>query len=408
MPPTLLAAKIIVIDDDPITLEILDESLRSRGHIVRTFSNPAAGVAAALAHTPDLVLTDYSMPGLTGLDVIQQIRAVQSADRLPIVLLSAVGEEAIILQCFAAGASDYLAKPWNPVELHAKISLLLARRRAAGGAAAPSLGGYTLVRKVGEGGMGVVHEALDQEGRRVALKVLAPALANDQELLLRFLREAQSLKAVRHENIAAFYEIGQQDLRYYLVMELVQGHELEKWMKGRVPLADAPAIDLLRQLALALGALHAQGIVHRDLKPSNVLVDAKGHVKLIDFGLAKPAQDTGLTAANILMGTPGYIAPELIAGRGRADIRSDLYALGVIGYRLVAGKKPFVGDSAFSILSCQANSTPPDPRELNAKLGAPLAEAILRLMERDPARRHQTPAELVDALDACTRGAARA
>src|SRR2546430_706246 len=139
--------------------------------------------------------------------------------------------------------------------------------------------------------------------------------------MFRFFREAAALRAVQHRNIAAFYDIGQQDLKYYLVMEFVDGPNLEHWLKDRPALPEPAAFDLVLQLARALDALHRLGMVHRDVKPSNVLVAPDGTLKLVDFGLARGAQDTLVTDTHAFMGTAGYIAPEVVAGAKELDIR---------------------------------------------------------------------------------------
>lgn len=268
--------------------------------------------------------------------------------------------------------------------------------------------GYQIVRKLGEGGMGVVYEAVRPEGTRVALKLLAPALANDRKLLERFLREAEIFKSVHHRNVARFFDILHVDLKYYLAMEYVEGPSLDEWLRGQGALPELIAIDVVLQIARELEALDRQGIVHRDVKPSNVLVAPDDTLKLVDFGLARRAEDAHLTASDAIVGTPYYVAPEVVRCEGEIDTRADLYSLGVIFYFLVAGKQLFEGDSAIAIVNKHAYEPPPEPRAANDRLSAAGNEIILKLLAKDRAARYQRPADLVLVLERHKAGLAGA
>ena len=422
--PTPLAprrVRIVAIDDDPDLLWLLRASLASAVCEVETYADPAIGLGVVLTDPPRLVLTDFNMPGLSGLDVIREIRARYADVRLPVIVLSARGEEDVILQCFGAGATDYLVKPFSPGALKAKVSLLLARAAAAAaaltrdppdaeGAPAPArepgaghvFAGHRIVRRIGEGGMGIVFEAVAPDGRSVALKVLAPEMSRDRTLLRRFFREAENLKAVRHENVAAFHELGHEHLRYYLSMELVDGRSLEAVLQeAGGPLGEDRALGIAAGIARALEALHGLGIIHRDVKPANVLLTRSDAVKLVDFGLTKRSTDEQLTETDMLMGTASYVAPEQIRGGNEPDARSDLYAVGVVLYRMATGRKPFEGSTPLAILFQHADATPTPPAAWNPELSGATSALILRLLEKDPAARPQTAAALSAELEAC-------
>ena len=235
---------------------------------------------------------------------------------------------------------------------------------------------YQIQEKLGEGGMGVVYKASDTRlGRSVALKFVKAQFSR------RWEREARAVAALNHPHIATLYEVGEHEGSPYLAMELVEGRPL----KGPLPVKQA--IEYGIQIADALAAAHAAGIVHRDLKPGNILVTEKGSVKLLDFGLAKLAEQEGAPASTQtagLVGTPGYLAPEQIEGQP-ADTRSDIFAFGCILYELLSGHRAFPGETIAAALAATA-TTEPKPLEGVAKR---LDELVRRCLRKDPARRFQ-------------------
>jgi TolB-like protein len=224
------------------------------------------------------------------------------------------------------------------------------------------VGPYRILRKLGEGGMGVVYAARDERlGRDVAIKLVSDALADEQSLK-RFRREARLAASVGHPNICQLHEIGDEDGRPYIVMELLVGESLaDRVRRGALPVPEAAEIEL--GVLAALEALHRQGVVHRDLKPANVFLTAHG-VKLLDFGLARPETtelgrtQTELTQAGTVLGTPHYMAPEQIQG-GRADARSDLFAAGAILFEMLAGRRAFDGRTLMEVLHATLHEQPP-------------------------------------------------
>src|SRR5271157_2285731 len=235
---------------------------------------------------------------------------------------------------------------------------------------------YQIQEKLGEGGMGVVYKASDTRlGRSVALKFIKVQFGR------RWEREARAVAALNHPHIATLYEVGEHESWPYLAMELVEGRPL----KGPLPVKQA--IEYGIQIADALAAAHAAGIVHRDLKPANILVTQKGSVKVLDFGLAKLAEQEGAPASTQtagLVGTPGYLAPEQIEGKP-ADTRSDIFAFGCIVYELLSGRRAFPGETITAALTAAAIT---EPKPLD---GAPeQVDRLVRLcLRKDPARRFQ-------------------
>jgi serine/threonine protein kinase len=261
---------------------------------------------------------------------------------------------------------------------------------------------FDVMRVLGRGGMGLVLEAFDSKlQRNVALKVLDPALADDEVARQRFCREARAAASITHENVVAVHQVeksvdGQLP---YLVMQLVPGESLEQRLlrEKKLPLREIVRIGM--QAAHGLAAAHAQGLIHRDIKPGNILLEPpQGHVKLTDFGLARVADDVKLTRTGFVSGTPLYMAPEQAFGE-EVDVRSDLFSLGAVLYEMCAGQPPFQGNSALAILKQITDVKHKPLRELNPATPEWLAETIDRLLAKKPIDRIQTATHLAELLE---------
>jgi len=261
---------------------------------------------------------------------------------------------------------------------------------------------YRVVRLLGSGGMGLVFQAEDaQLHRPVALKVVRPDLARDELLRQRFLREARAMAAVKSDYIVTVHQVGQADDVPFLAMEFLEGESLDAWLaQGNQP-DIATVLRLGREIALGLAAAHERGLIHRDIKPGNVFLEARtGRVKILDFGLARPAHEhSGITQAGLILGTPDYMAPEQADGSAVSE-RSDLFSLGCVLYRLLAGKNAFAGGSTMAVLKAVALTEPPPLREVNPSVPQRLAVLVSRLLAKDPAERPTSAQETADILGA--------
>ncbi|HYD42953.1 MAG TPA: serine/threonine-protein kinase [Anaeromyxobacter sp.] len=264
------------------------------------------------------------------------------------------------------------------------------------------MGSFQIVKMVGRGGMGTVYLAEHPViGSKVAVKFLHQSMAHEPEVVARFYDEARAVNLIGHENIVGVYDLSLLPPdRFYYVMEYLEGETLAALeRKGRVPVATG--LEILVQLCDALAAAHEQGVVHRDLKPENVfLVARRGHahfVKLVDFGIAKlRGGGASRTQAGVLVGTPEYMAPEQ-CDDGTIDARTDVYALGVMAFELFTGLLPFTSRSTTQLLLAHMGKPPPRPSSI-APMDADLEAAILKALEKEPARRFQDMAELGEAL----------
>ena len=282
----------------------------------------------------------------------------------------------------------------------------------SGPAIGAELGGYRLEALVGRGGMSAVYRAEDLRlGRGVALKFMAPELAEDARFRERFLAESRLAASIDHAGIVPIFEAGEVDGLLYIAMRYVAGADLRALLQRDAPLAADRAVALVAQLAGALDAAHAHGLVHRDVKPSNALVAVESgveHVYLADFGLTKHTTSRGgPTATGQMVGTVDYVAPEQIRG-GEVDGRADLYALGCVLFECLTGEVPFPGGSEVATIYAHLEEEPPRPSARRAGVPAALDAVVIRAMAKDPGRRWQSGAELAraarDALQANARG----
>ena len=268
-------------------------------------------------------------------------------------------------------------------------------------------GTFTIEGEIGRGGMGVVYRARDDRlKRRVAIKVLPPELAFQQEIRERFTREAQTAARLSHPHIVPIHTVGEGEGLVYFVMGLVEGEPLSHRLKGRRQLPLDEVRRIMKETADALSAAHAVHIVHRDIKPDNILLEgSRGRVMVTDFGIAKAlsgASGATLTGAGVAIGTPSYMSPEQAAGERDIDGRSDIYSLGICAYQMVTGKLPFKAPNVAGILMKQI--TEPAPLVTGARRDVPedLAMTIARCLEKDPQNRWPTADSLRRALESRT------
>jgi serine/threonine-protein kinase len=253
---------------------------------------------------------------------------------------------------------------------------------------------YTIVRRLGQGGMGTVYQARDADGRLVVLKVPFDTLLDDPGTQARYERELEIARSLDHPNIQRLLGTGRTaDGMPYTVLEWVDGGLLREHLYEGQPLSVDEAVSIAVQLADALEYCHQRGIVHRDLKPDNVLVTADGRVLLMDFGAALLQSGRKITTASLspALGTPDYMSPEQVQGQ-RGDARSDIYSLGVMLYELLAGAPPYRGDNALAVMAQHVQSRPPPLRSRNRQVPPALEAVVAKAMRRDPAKRYQTMA----------------
>src|SRR5690349_9655630 len=257
---------------------------------------------------------------------------------------------------------------------------------------------YELEQKIGEGGMARVYRGRDLRlNRRIAVKVLHSHYASDPGFLQRFHHEAQAAANLRHPNIVDVYDVGLDGDIHYIVMEYVEGSDLKALLARSGALPVEQAVAIAEAVANGLSAAHRVGLVHRDIKPQNIIVGPGGQVKITDFGIAKSALSTAMTETGVTFGTADYISPEQARGQP-ANPRSDIYSLGVTLFEMLAGRLPFVGDSAISVAMQHVSEEPPPPRMFNPRIPPQLELLVLRTLSKDPDERPATAQEFARLL----------
>ncbi len=259
-------------------------------------------------------------------------------------------------------------------------------------------GRYQIIEELGKGGMGKVYKAQDMEIKeKVALKLIKPEISADKKTIERFQNELKFARKIGHRNVCRMYDLNKEEGSYYITMEYVSGEDLKSFIRRSEKLSVGKAIAIAKQVCDGLSEAHRLGVVHRDLKPSNIMIDKEGNARIMDFGIARSLKEKGITGAGVMIGTPEYMSPEQVEGK-EVDQRTDIYALGVILYEMVAGRVPFEGDTALTIAVKHKTEEAEDPRKYNTQLSEELSRVILNCLKKNKEERYQSAAELKSQL----------
>ena len=277
-----------------------------------------------------------------------------------------------------------------------------ARRDASGSLVGSRVGAYLITKRIGSGGVGEVFKGVDvMLQREVAIKVLRDELTSDPVFLKRFSNEAQFLAKLSHPNVASVHAFLNDGGKQFMVMEYVAGISLDEFIRSGGPVPVERALNIFRKALDGIGHAHAHGIVHRDIKPANIMLADSGQVKVMDFGIARALDSQEqLTRHGQVAGTAKAMAPEQIRG-AQADVRSDIYSLGIVLYTLLAGRPPFEGQGDHALMLAQLEQAPPPLRSWVDNVPPKLEAAVMRALEKDPAARFQNVAAFAQAIDAC-------
>jgi len=274
--------------------------------------------------------------------------------------------------------------------------------RASGGGLRPGdilCERYEILKQLGEGGMGTVYQAMDRElDRVIALKTIRPDLAANPTILRRFKQEILLARQITHHNVIRIFDLGVAGALRFITMEFVEGEDLNSRLRRHGKLAPGEAVGIMRQICEGLQAAHAEDVIHRDLKPQNILLDREGHVRIMDFGLARSFEQAGITHTGIIVGTPDYMSPEQARGEP-ADVRSDVFAVGVIFYEVLTGELPFAADSIMAALLKRTRERARPIDAVDATVPKRLSHIVMRCLDPDPAHRYQSAGEILRDLN---------
>jgi CheY-like chemotaxis protein/tRNA A-37 threonylcarbamoyl transferase component Bud32 len=398
-------ARILVVDDEPAAVALMEDFLSGLGYQVVTAGNGVEAMTAMAAQPISLVVTDIDMPHKSGTVLLRELKALDP--ELPIILVTGKPSIDTAVTSMKLGAVDYLTKPFDlhrlrelvqralPPETPVERTLLMPLETPE-----RCINGFVLRRQISEGNMGVIYLA-ERDHQRYALKLIRDIRgteAHRRELLERFIREAEVASRIDHPNVVRIADYGMDEAgEPYLVMEFIDGLPLHVWSK-KLPLEDYPTrVRLLRQVALALVAIHGQGICHRDVKPANILVDDQLHAKLTDFGVAR-VPESDLTMADQILGSPLYMAPESYRS-ALVDHRADLFSLGIVCYEFLLGKLPFEGNSLTQIATRICEDRPAQPRRLDRQFPLKLQAMLADMLKKQPEARYQSAAAIAADFD---------
>lgn len=260
---------------------------------------------------------------------------------------------------------------------------------------------YKIIESIGEGGMANVYLAWDTIlEREVAVKILRGDLADDEKFVRRFQREANSASSLKHPNIVEVYDVGEDNGKYFIVMEYVNGKTLKSLIKKRGALNLTEAIDIMLQITSGISCAHDSYIIHRDIKPQNIMILEDGRVKITDFGIAMALNSNELTQTNSVMGSVHYLPPEQANGSG-STIKSDIYSIGILMFELITGKVPFKGDNAVEIAIKHMKNPIPSVCKINPSIPQSVENIILKACAKNPKNRYDSVHEMYDDLKKC-------
>lgn len=390
--------RLLVVDDEANIRRLLERNLSPHGYRIREAESAVQALALLDSNSFDMLLLDVTMPEMNGFELLTTLRKRFAPATLPILMLTALDKSTDVITALRLGANDYLTKPIDFDLLLRRMRVHLAIKLGRG----QMLGGYRIVDRLGEGGMGTVLSAVDvQTGDAVAIKVLPRAFTADDDSIMRFLREARLAANLSHPNLVRVLGSGKADETYFMIMERAAGHDLATLIDSG-PLALREALSIARQIALGLTAVHAGGIIHRDVKPENIIVDVRGVARLTDFGIAREnTRDSRLTDPGRWFGSVPYASPEQL--RGEDDYRSDLYGLGCTLFAMLTGRDPFNGQEPLVTLLKSKTKKPPRVRDFAPGVPQAVCNFVARLMAPRPGRRPQSGEAVVTEMDALTR-----
>jgi serine/threonine-protein kinase len=268
-------------------------------------------------------------------------------------------------------------------------------------------GRFEIIEELGKGGMGCVYKVFDTKIKeKVALKLLKPEISSEEQAIDRFSNELRLARKIAHPHVCRMFDLGEEKGLHYITMEYVPGEDLKTILRMTGPMSLQKALSIVRQVCLGLAEAHRLGVVHRDLKPQNIMIDRDGNAKIMDFGIARSIKTEGMTGVGMIIGTPEYMSPEQVDG-AQADQRSDLYSLGIVMFEMLTGRRPFEGDSSFSIALKQKSEIPPDPAKFNPQIPKSLCRVILKCLEKNKALRFGRSQDLLAELDEIAKGMAQ-
>ena len=394
------SARVLVAEDDEKSRRLLASILEACGHDVCYTTDGISALKALQESDFDLAIMDVMMPGMDGLAVTRAVRETEGLRSLPIAIVTALSTQRDRERVMAAGADEYLSKPFHIVQIAELVTRLRRKSRM-------QVGRYQLIRQIGEGSSKRVYEAYDPETDRPVAVGVFSGDSFGSSARERFFRETREMMELgEHPNVVTVLDAAEHHDEPYIVMELMAGGGLDEIINGdcgmRLPIARA--LEIASDVASGLNFVHSQGVVHRDLKPANIWLTEDGRAKVGDFGIALWLDRTRLTmdGGAIMRGTVSYMPPEQVLGTDVTQ-SSDLYALGALMYEMICGQPPFVGENPWTIAGQQLQDEAVPPSEVVAECPPALDALILDLLAKAPEDRPTDAADVLERIESIER-----
>ena len=398
---------ILIVDDDDDVRVLLKDVLKDDSvKLVETACGEDALQVVNRQHV-DLVVTDLKMPGMPGNELLAEIR--DRFPQMPVLVITGKPTLDAAVDCMKGGAIDFLTKPFDILEFRNMVrnALMESDLQRSGDVGQfrkiKKMAGFKLNGLLGEGTSGIVFRGV-KDGNTYAVKIFKFVLVTENrklELKERFIREARFLAENSHPHIVKVYEHGISDSGIpYLVMDLINGRTLKRFIQEEKKLDREQSMDIVRQVADAIGFIHKKNIIHRDVKPENVMIvnrNGKKHVILTDFGIIRE-QDSNLTMAANIMGSPAYLAPEGFV-TARVGFQCDIFSLGVMLYELLIGERPFKADNLFTMATVIQSELPQRPSSIKNDLTPMIDELLARALRKDVETRFRDCKQFIEFLD---------
>ncbi len=397
-------ARIIVSDDDRVSLLVLKNIVDFLGHEAVPCPNGAEALEEFKKNPSDLVLLDVRMPIMNGIEACRRIRQLPRGGTVPIIMISGLDDEENVAEGLNAGANDYLLKPVKDSHLLAKLKIFLrmsslhnsdfelAKRHAV------FAGKYKIVKLLGYGAHSVVFlaEDISMENKKTALKLFKQS-GDTAQIYDAFARTAGEIKDIQCPFLLKTYDFGQSDSRLFVAMEYAEKGDMSKILKTKT-LSQSEALQMGIQIASAIDEIAQKGVVHFDIKPQNIMIGGDNKFLLADFGIASPKSNVTMSLKNEVWGTPAYMPPEYLSGEEIFPGLSDIYSLGVTLYESLTGSNPFYSDRAVNSMISQINLLPPELSLIDERFHCELSMLLSQMLLKDPSRRPQ-PAKIIDSFN---------
>ena len=398
--------KVLIADDDPVWLRLLEKNIGGWGYEVVTASDGRqAWQILQDKQAPRVAILDWQMPELDGVEICHRVRQRLNLPFIYTVILTSRDTQEDMVIGLESGADDYLVKP---VDMAVLRSRLLAAVRIIKAVQPPrKIPGYQLFGRLGAGAMATVYKGRQVSlDRYVAIKILPKKFCHMPKFVKRFYAEGRAAAKLNHPNIVAALDVGRLGDIHYFVMEYVEGHTIYEHMVTDGPYLEPESLRIGIQVANALNHAHQAGLIHRDVKPKNILITREGVAKLADMGLARAVTDREAAEAEAgkACGTPYYISPEQIRGAVNIDYRADIYGFGAMLYHMVTGKVPFEGREVSEILKKHLREPLVPPDQVNPELSEGICTIIELCMAKDSAKRYAATTDLIEDLQAVANG----